>query len=98
MATSRIPNLNTLRTGGLRDRNGPRAQKSNDEIIQATDHDAAMSRVSAVESGYMDDPFAKLLTTEYVQRRLPLMNRGRNLDDNATVLIMSRHIREDNRN
>jgi O-methyltransferase involved in polyketide biosynthesis len=77
MSASRIPNLNTLR-GGTRGRGraAPSVCKTNDEVIQATDFDAAMSRISAVEAGYLDDPFAKLLTTERVQGRLPLMNRG----------------------
>lgn len=50
---------------------------SKDRIVQNTDNDAATSRLSAVESGYLDDPFARLLThSENVDRRLPLMNRG----------------------
>jgi [phosphatase 2A protein]-leucine-carboxy methyltransferase len=48
-----------------------------DKIIQKTDFDAATSRLSAVECGYLDDPFAKLiLPGGYADRRLPLMNRG----------------------
>lgn len=98
MAASRIPNLNTLRTGGHRERSSPRNQRSNDEIIQATDHDAAMSRLSAVDAGYLNDSFAKLLTTDQVQRRLPLMNRGMEVTMYPSVLINSRHICQDNRN
>lgn len=49
-----------------------------DEIVQNTDHDAASSRQSAVDAGYLDDPFAGLLTVgDAISRRLPLMNRGR---------------------
>ncbi|RMD40394.1 hypothetical protein DV735_g4712, partial [Chaetothyriales sp. CBS 134920] len=52
-------------------------QPSSDEIICATDNDATTSRVSAVDAGYLDDPFAKLLSgVGDVARRLPLMNRG----------------------
>ena len=47
-----------------------------DEVIQKTDNDAATSRLSAVETGYLDDPFARLLTPGQHARRLPLMNRG----------------------
>ncbi|RMZ77939.1 hypothetical protein DV738_g4101, partial [Chaetothyriales sp. CBS 135597] len=87
MAAAQIPNLNTLRRGGLRGRGQGgglrpppgargRRQPNSDEIICATDNDATTSRVSAVEAGYLDDPFAKLLSgVGEVARRLPLMNR-----------------------
>lgn len=91
MSAPSIPNLNTLRRGGLRGRvrgrggsgagAGTTAAKGiqHDTIVQNTDHDAATSRLSAVDAGYLEDPFAHLLTpTEGVSRRLPLMNRGRN--------------------
>lgn len=80
MSTSTIPNLNTLRKGG---RGGARSGFSSrtaavdkNAIIRSTDGDAATSRMSAIEAGYLDDPFAKYLTDENWQRRLPLMNRG----------------------
>ena len=87
MSAPRIPNLNTLRRGGQRGRGRGGApnndqyvgtrQVNKDEIIRNTDNDAATSRLSAVEAGYLDDPFAKLLGgNEEVTRRLPLMNRG----------------------
>ncbi|KAJ9637035.1 carboxy methyl transferase for protein phosphatase 2A [Knufia peltigerae] len=89
MSAPSIPNLNTLRRGGLRGRvrgrggsgagAGTTAAKGiqHDTIVQNTDHDAATSRLSAVDAGYLEDPFAHLLTpTEGVSRRLPLMNRG----------------------
>ncbi|KIW19471.1 hypothetical protein PV08_00043 [Exophiala spinifera] len=48
-----------------------------DAIVQNTDHDAATSRLSAVDAGYLEDPFAHLIgPSEGVSRRLPLMNRG----------------------
>ena len=50
-----------------------------DRIIRATDNDAATSRLSAVDAGYLDDPFAHLLydtSSKEISRRLPLMNRG----------------------
>ena len=86
MSVPQIPNLNSLRRGGLRSRgrggasgnvqDGPRSVNK-DDIIRNTDNDAATSRLSAVEAGYLDDPFAKLLSgPEDVARRLPLMNRG----------------------
>ncbi|KAI1947130.1 hypothetical protein LOZ57_003368 [Ophidiomyces ophidiicola] len=33
-----------------------------DKVIQQTDYDASMSRLSAVELGYLDDPFAGILS------------------------------------
>lgn len=92
MSDQQIPNLNTLRRGGLRGRErghdnhdrktglGATSRRpiSHDQIVQNTDNDAATSRLSAVDAGYLEDPFAKLLTQGVnVTRRLPLMNRGR---------------------
>lgn len=87
MSVPQIPNLNSLRRGGPRGRgrgSGERAhggagrqQVDHDQIVRNTDNDATTSRLSAVEAGYLQDPFARLLTMgEGVQRRLPLMNRG----------------------
>ncbi|KAK8205893.1 leucine carboxyl methyltransferase [Phyllosticta capitalensis] len=87
MAAPQIPNLNTLRSGkGLRGRGrggrgGPsglsdRKNEDQDSIIQKTDSDASHSRLSAVEVGYLEDPFAKLFVTEQVNRRFPIINRG----------------------
>lgn len=88
MSAPQIPNLNSLRRGGLRGRGrgladrvtggAGRKQVDHDQIVRNTDNDAATSRLSAVEAGYLQDPFARLLTTgDGVQRRLPLMNRGK---------------------
>ncbi|ROT34826.1 leucine carboxyl methyltransferase [Sodiomyces alkalinus F11] len=53
-----------------------------DRIVQGTDDDAAVSRLSAVDLGYLDDPFAQ----HFIEtpsgggrpspRRLPIINRG----------------------
>lgn len=90
MSHTTIPNLNTLRRGQRgrgRGRGHPAAhsggeghsgRQRQDDIVQSTDNDAATSRLSAVEAGYLEDPFARLLhSDEQVPRRLPLMNRGR---------------------
>lgn len=45
--------------------------------MRSTDQDAAGSRVSCVELGYLRDPYATLLATQPSTRRLPLLNRGR---------------------
>lgn len=90
MAAPQIPNLNTLRSGkGLRGRgrggrSGPsglsdRKNEDQDSIIQKTDSDASHSRLSAVEVGYLEDPFAKLFVTEQVNRRFPIINRGKSM-------------------
>ncbi|KAG9775426.1 leucine carboxyl methyltransferase, partial [Aureobasidium melanogenum] len=89
MSHTTIPNLNTLRRGQRgrgRGRGHPAAhsggeghsgRQRQDDIVQSTDNDAATSRLSAVEAGYLEDPFVRLLhPDEQVPRRLPLMNRG----------------------
>lgn len=94
MSASQIPNLNTLRRGGGRgrlrgrggfetgapseDRHGSLGLAAQDRVVQGTDNDASVSRLSAVEIGYLEDPFAKVLTPPGSgTRRLPIINRGR---------------------
>ena len=90
MAAPHIPNLNTLRnargTGRGRGRGqglgGPSILSSEedktakDKIVQQTDQDASVSRLSAVEAGYLDDPFAKYFVSGEGQKRFPIINRG----------------------
>lgn len=93
MSASQIPNLNTLRRGGgrgsrLRGRGGGSASgdqhgtgssaaSAKDRVVQNTDNDASVSRLSAVELGYLEDPFAKALTAPGPgTRRFPIINRG----------------------
>ena len=89
MAASHIPNLNTLRnargTGRGRGRPGlgspfgivsEEDKVAKDKVVQQTDQDASVSRLSAVEAGYLDDPFAKYFVSGEGQRRLPIINRG----------------------
>lgn len=90
MSSLHIPNLNSLRRGsGRRGVGRGRAAatgaecsheadlSAKDRIIQSTDNDAAASRSSAVEVGYLEDPFTDLLSQGgKVEKRLPLMNRG----------------------
>lgn len=88
MAAPQIPNLRSLRnargTGRGRGRGGigsvPSAEEervANDKIVQQTDQDASVSRLSAVEVGYLNDPFAKYFVAEgKAQRRFPIINRG----------------------
>lgn len=52
-------------------------RKQNDAIVQSTDTDANISRLSAVHAGYLQDPFAKDFTPQgEVPRRFPIINRG----------------------
>lgn len=86
MSSSHIPNLNTLRRGSGRGRgrvgggSGPghaNHSSTKDRVVQGTDNDASVSRLSAVNIGYIDDPFAKALAPSTLEaRRLPIINRG----------------------
>ncbi|KAK1836488.1 putative leucine carboxyl methyltransferase [Podospora conica] len=88
MSAPSIPNLLSLRgtggrRGGRRGRGGYSSSTSpsgpgQDATIQGTDTDAALSRFSAVETGYLDDPFAYLFVPRPSPpiRRLPIINRG----------------------
>jgi [phosphatase 2A protein]-leucine-carboxy methyltransferase len=88
-SNNEIPNLKTLlgtrRGGGLRGRGrgggaAASSSESNEQVrdnaVKATDQDAAGSRVSCVELGYLHDPYANLFATQPATRRLPLLNRG----------------------
>ncbi|KAI0478277.1 leucine carboxyl methyltransferase [Xylaria cf. heliscus] len=94
MPAPSIPNLLTLRgsRGGsgsrsrTRGRGGTRSSAtagptpSHDAIIQGTDTDAAVSRMSAADLGYLDDPYARFFIQApaigAAVRRLPIINRG----------------------
>ncbi|KAI4220526.1 MAG: hypothetical protein LQ349_008067, partial [Xanthoria aureola] len=87
MAAPQIPNLNTLRRGQGRslgpDRGAPSSSSlsaeeekaAKDHIVQQTDQDASLSRLSAVQLGYLHDPFARYLVSSPSQRRFPIINR-----------------------
>lgn len=91
MANPHIPNIKTLRTSRLNgsgqgrgrglagsssgaDSDQHKALK--DKVIQQTDQDASVSRLSAVEVGYLDDSFAAVFASSQSQRRFPIINRG----------------------
>ncbi|KAK0715024.1 S-adenosyl-L-methionine-dependent methyltransferase [Lasiosphaeris hirsuta] len=93
MSAPTIPNLLSLRGSSRgsgrssgRGRGGSSASSlsasgpGHDATIQATDTDAAVSRLSAVEMGYLQDPFASLFVQPAPpgpsNRRLPIINRG----------------------
>lgn len=76
-----IPNLNSLRSERGRGRGqGSRTygfRPGKDQVVQGTDNDASVSRLSAVELGYLVDPYATALTPAgAATRRLPIINRG----------------------
>ncbi|KAK9773555.1 putative S-adenosyl-L-methionine-dependent methyltransferase [Seiridium cardinale] len=86
MSAPQIPNLLSLRgKGGTRSRGAGRLRggfsspgASHDATIQGTDTDASVSRLSAVELGYMEDPYAQFFVQQAGPpvRRLPIINRG----------------------
>lgn len=83
MAAPHIPNLlDTLRSAkASRSRRAAEQPTqtaiTKDKIVQQTDDDAAGSRLSAVEAGYLDDPFARPFSNlQGSVRRMPIINRG----------------------
>ena len=94
MSAAEIPDLRSLlhgsrppRRGAVRAgrRPGARGQVvvddsgGSDKIVQQTDNDASRSRVSAVDAGYLDDPFAHAFLDSGGRhdQRFPIINRGR---------------------
>lgn len=80
---SSIPNLLSLRGSRGGSRGGARGGRRGgpgtaDATIQGTDTDAAVSRLSAVDLGYLDDEFAGYFVQDVsaAPRRLPIINRG----------------------
>ncbi|OJD37033.1 leucine carboxyl methyltransferase [Diplodia corticola] len=85
MPASQIPNLlDSLRSGrgGTRGRGrGSRrgsggSREGQDRIVQQTDCDALGSRLSAVEMGYLIDPFIKNFVESPIDQRSPEINLG----------------------
>ncbi|KAK7956275.1 Leucine carboxyl methyltransferase 1 [Apiospora aurea] len=90
MAAPSIPNLLSLRgsRGGGRGRGNRRggppggsaaSGPGHDTTIQGTDTDASVSRLSAVDMGYLDDPYAQYFVQNQMgpaTRRLPIINRA----------------------
>ncbi|KAL7796607.1 S-adenosyl-L-methionine-dependent methyltransferase [Trichoderma ceciliae] len=93
MSAPSIPNLLSLRArGGGRGRGRGRDPgqgrgseapvsrgQAHDSTIQGTDTDAAVSRLSAVDMGYLSDPYARYFVSNLggaPARRFPIINRG----------------------
>ncbi|KAK2768233.1 carboxy methyl transferase for protein phosphatase 2A [Arachnomyces sp. PD_36] len=105
MSASQIPNLNTLRRGRGPGRFRGRGQgtapnesrqessAAKDKVVQQTDSDASVSRLSAVELGYLEDPFASALTANGPSsRRYPIINRGTFVRTTAIDELVSRFL------
>lgn len=74
--SSDLAGSSTVATGSAEQERAAAGNK--DGIVQQTDQDASVSRLSAVEVGYLEDPFAKLFVSSQAQRRrFPIINRGR---------------------
>ncbi|EFQ98579.1 hypothetical protein MGYG_01605 [Nannizzia gypsea CBS 118893] len=106
MSAAHIPNLNTLRRGGGRGRGRGRAgylgtagagdSSSRDKVVRQTDSDASVSRLSAVELGYLRDPFASILAPETAEiRRYPIINRGTYVRTTSIDALVARFLQTD---
>lgn len=108
MSAHDIPNLKTLlgsRRGGSSrgnfcGREGLRAapagrEAQQDSAVRGTDQDAAGSRASCVELGYLNDPYAKLFATQAATRRLPLLNRGTYVRTSAIDFLVDKFMTTD---
>jgi [phosphatase 2A protein]-leucine-carboxy methyltransferase len=70
---------------------------SKDRIIQQTDYDASSSRLSALELGYLTDPYAKafLKPGEQIPRRYPIINRGTYVRSTAIDTLVLQFLQTD---
>ncbi|KAL2137403.1 hypothetical protein VTI74DRAFT_24 [Chaetomium olivicolor] len=110
MSAPSIPNLLSLRGAGGRGRGrgrggpgrtsgsgtGTGSGPNHDATIQGTDTDAAVSRLSAVELGYLSDPFARLFVQGPSTRRLPIINRGTYTRTTAIDTLVDRFLASTN--
>ncbi|KAH8911412.1 leucine carboxyl methyltransferase [Coniochaeta sp. PMI_546] len=106
MSAPSIPNLLSLRgtsrggRGRGRGRGGHHtsAATAHDTTIQGTDTDAAVSRMSAVDVGYLDDPYAQYFVSNVpgpVTRRLPIINRGTYTRTTALDMLVDQFLSPD---
>jgi [phosphatase 2A protein]-leucine-carboxy methyltransferase len=102
---SAIPNLLSLRGarggrgrgrgGSIAVGNGGPSSASKDKIVQQTDNDASLSRMSAVSLGYLDDPFAHQFVQGEVPKRYPIINRGTYVRTAAIDELVNRFLASD---
>ncbi|CAO0795251.1 unnamed protein product [Mucor circinelloides] len=65
--------------------------KTSDDIVRGTNDDATVSRLSAVNLGYFQDPFVKLFVKKPT-RRSPIINRGTFIRSYAIDSIVSQFL------
>ncbi|CAI4210709.1 unnamed protein product [Parascedosporium putredinis] len=74
--------------------------KTRMRIVQGTDTDAAVSRQSAVDLGYLEDPFTRFFVQDSHGpgggRRLPIINRGTYTRTMAVDTLIDSFLRPDN--
>ncbi|KAH8804674.1 S-adenosyl-L-methionine-dependent methyltransferase [Xylogone sp. PMI_703] len=104
MSAPQIPNLLSLRGSRGRGRgrargghpaNSLRSATQTDETIQGTDTDAAVSRLSAVNLGYLEDRYANHFVSGPPTRRLPIINRGTYTRTSALDLLINSFLSSD---
>ncbi|KAI5845747.1 S-adenosyl-L-methionine-dependent methyltransferase [Morchella snyderi] len=84
----RFPGPNRFRA----DKEKDQTPEARDRIVQQTDQDASQSRLSAVETGYLIDPFARALVEGPVQKKFPLINRGTYVRTTAIDQLVTRFL------
>ncbi|KAF9578598.1 hypothetical protein BGW38_005520 [Lunasporangiospora selenospora] len=67
-----------------------------DDVIRGTDDDAFISKLSAVNLGYLDDPFVKHFVKR-PSRRPPIINRGSYLRTTMLDNLMANFLKNDSR-
>ncbi|PBP27112.1 leucine carboxyl methyltransferase [Diplocarpon rosae] len=83
-----------VRFGG-RETDGPAGAQLKDLAIQSTDTDAAVSRLSAVSLGYLEDPFASHFVSGNGTRRMPIINRGTYTRTTALDILINAFLTQD---
>ncbi|KAL1935866.1 hypothetical protein VTP01DRAFT_5006 [Rhizomucor pusillus] len=67
------------------------SESSQDEVIRGTNDDATVSRLSAVQLGYMQDPFVQYFVKRPV-RRSPIINRGSYIRSRALDALVTQFL------
>ncbi|PGH11029.1 hypothetical protein AJ80_07305 [Polytolypa hystricis UAMH7299] len=66
------------------------SKEAKDKVVQQTDNDASLSRLSAVELGYLHDAFARAVVSNGAgARRYPIINRGTYVRTTAIDALVS---------